>query len=160
MVVDPRAADLELSLLSLFAGWAMTETVRRRMAEDGFAEVRFNDGVVIQHLVAEPLSITALAKRMGVSQQAASKAVADMRRRGLLALRRSEDDARVTLLELTDRARAAVAAARTHRAALDAELTDELGAARIAETRATLAAILTRLDADESIRNRRVRPPT
>ena len=149
-----------MSLLSLFAGWAMTETVRRRMAEDGFAEVRFNDGVVIQHLVAEPLSITALAKRMGVSQQAASKAVADMRRRGLLALRRSEDDARVTLLELTDRARAAVAAARTHRAALDAELTEELGAARIAETRATLAAILTRLDADESIRNRRVRPPT
>lgn len=149
-----------MSLLSLFAGWAMTETVRRRMAEDGFAEVRFNDGVVIQHLVAEPLSITALAKRMGVSQQAASKAVADMRRRGLLALRRSEDDARVTLLELTDRAHAAVAAARTHRAALDAELTEELGAARIAETRATLAAILTRLDADESIRNRRVRPPT
>ena len=149
-----------MSLLSLFAGWAMTETVRRRMAEDGFAEVRFNDGVVIQHLVAEPLSITALAKRMGVSQQAASKAVADMRRRGLLALRRSADDARVTLLELTDRARAAVAAARTHRAALDAELTGELGAARIAETRATLAAILTRLDADESIRNRRVRPPT
>lgn len=158
--MDPRAADLELSLLALFAGWAMTEAVRRRMAADGFGEVRFNDGVVIQHLVGESLSITALARRMGVSQQAASKAVADLRRRGLLAQRRSADDARVTLLELTDRARAAVAAARTHRAALDASLTEELGAARIAETRATLAAILTRLDADESIRNRRVRPPT
>lgn len=158
--MDPTASDLELSLLALFAGWAMTETVRQRMAEDGFPEVRFNDGVVIQHLVAEPRSITALARRMGVSQQAASKAVADMRRRGLLARRRSTEDARVTLLELTDRARAAVAAARTHRAALDAALTEELGAARIAETRATLAAILTRLDADESIRNRRVRPPT
>jgi hypothetical protein len=32
------------------------------------------------------------------------------------------------LLELTDRARAAVEAARTHRARLDAELTAELGA--------------------------------
>ena len=97
---------------------------------------------------------------MGVSQQAASKTVADLRRRGLLARRRSAEDARVTLLELTDRARAAVAAARTHRAALDTALTEELGVARIAETRATPAAILTRLDADESIRNRRVRPPT
>jgi DNA-binding MarR family transcriptional regulator len=160
MVVDPRSADLELSLLALFAGWAMTETVRRRMVADGFGEVRFNDGVVIQHLVAGPLSITALAQRMGVSQQAASKTVADMRGRGLLARRRSADDARVTLLELTDRAHTAIAAARTHRAALDAALTEELGVARIAETRATLAAILTRLDADESIRNRRVRPPT
>lgn len=130
------------------------------MVADGLGEVRFKDGVVIQHLVAGPLSITALAQRMGVSQQAASKTVADMRARGLLARRRSADDARVTLLELTDQARTAIAAARTHRAALDAALTEELGAARIAETRATLAAIVTRLDADESIRNRRVRPPT
>jgi DNA-binding MarR family transcriptional regulator len=160
MVVDPTSADLDLSLLALFAGWAMTETVRRRMVEDGFPEVRFNDGVVIQHLVAEPLSITALAKRMGVTQQAASKTVADMSRRGLLARQRSVADARVSLLELTDRARAAVAAARELRAKLDATLTEEIGATRIAETRAALAAILTSLDADQAIRNRRVRPPT
>jgi DNA-binding MarR family transcriptional regulator len=159
MVVHPTSTDLDLSLLALFAGWAMAETVRQRMASDGFPEVRFNDGVVIQHLVAEPLSITALARRMGVTQQAASKAVADMQRRGLLTGRRSDTDARVTMLELTDRARAAVEAARTHRAALDAELTKEIGAARVAETRTALTEILTRLDADQAIRNRRVRPP-
>lgn len=159
MVVHPTSTDLDLSLLALFAGWAMTETVRQRMAEDGFPEVRFNDGVVIQHLLAEPLSISALAQRMGVTQQAASKTVADMDRRGLLARHRSPADARVTLLDLTDHARAAVEAARGHRAALDASLTEQIGAARIAETRAALTAILTRLDADQSIRNRRVRPP-
>lgn len=159
MVVHLTAADLDLSLLALFAGWAMTETVRRRMAEDGFPEVRFNDGVVVQHLIAEPLSITALARRMDVTQQAASKTVADMTRRGLLARRRSEADGRVTLLELTDRARAAVDAARVHRAALDAELTEEIGAARIAEARAALIEVLGRLDADQAILNRRVRPP-
>jgi DNA-binding MarR family transcriptional regulator len=159
MVVHPTAADLDLSLLALFAGWAMTETVRRRMAEDGFPEVRFNDGVVVQHLLAEPLSITALARRMEVTQQAASKTVADMTRRGLLARRRSDADGRVTLLDLTDRARAAVDAARTHRAALDRELTDAIGADRVAETRAALTEILSRLDADRAILNRRVRPP-
>lgn len=147
-------------MLALFAGWAMTETVRRRMAEDGFPDVRFNDGVVIQHLLAEPLSISALARRMGVTQQAASKAVADMHRRGLLARHRSPTDARSTLLELTEHARAAVEAAREQRAALDAALAEEIGPARIAETRAALTAILTRLDADQAIRNRRVRPPT
>lgn len=158
--MHPTSADLDLSLLALFAGWAMTETVRRRMAEDGFPEVRFNDGVVIQHLVAEPLSITALARRMGVTQQAASKTVADMSRRGLLTRTRSAADARVAVLELTDHARAAVEAARAHRARLDAALTEELGAARVAQTRAALTAILTRLDADQAIRSRRVRPPT
>jgi len=137
----------------------MTETVQRRLASDGFPEVRFNDGVVIQHLLAEPLSITALARRMGVTQQAASKAVADMTRRGLLARHRSSDDARITLLELTDHARAAVEAARTHRAALDAALAAELGADRVAQARAVLTDILGRLDADQAIRNRRVRPP-
>jgi hypothetical protein len=67
----------------------MTETVQQRLASAGFPEVRFNDGVVIQHLLAE-----------------------------------------------------------------------ELGTARVAETRAALTANLSRLDADQAIRNRRVRPPT
>jgi DNA-binding MarR family transcriptional regulator len=159
MVVHPTTANLDLSLLALFAGWAMTETVRRRMAEDGFPEVRFNDGVVVQHLLAEPLSITALARRMDVTQQAASKTVADMTRRGLLVRRRSDADGRVTMLELTERARAAVDTARAQRVSLDEELTEEIGAARIAETRAALTAILGRLDADRAILNRRVRPP-
>jgi DNA-binding MarR family transcriptional regulator len=97
---------------------------------------------------------------MGVTQQAASKTVADMHRRGLLARRRSSADARVTLLDLTEHARAAIEAARTHRAALEAELVVEIGAPRVAETRAALTAILTRLDADQAIRQRRVRPPT
>jgi hypothetical protein len=46
------------------------------------------------------------------------------------------------------------------RAALEAELVAEFGAERIADTRALLAAILTRFDADDAIRNRRVRPPS
>lgn len=138
----------------------MTETVQRRLAEDGFPEVRFNDGVVIQHLLTGPLSISALAQRMGVTQQAASKTVTDMHRRGLLTRDRSATDARVTLLDLTEHARAAVDAARRHRTALDAELTTALGEPRATETRTVLAAILTLLDADQTIRNRRVRPPT
>lgn len=47
--------------------------------------------MVFQHVLAGPLSISALAERMGVAQQAASKAVADLERRGLL--RRAPDPA-------------------------------------------------------------------
>lgn len=151
---------MELSLLSLFAGWAMTAELQRRLAAGGLGDLRFNDGVVIQHVVAGPLSITALAERMGVTQQAASKAVADLERRGLLARRPSPDDARAKLLHLTDHGTAAVEGTRVRRAALEAELAEEFGAERIADARDLLAAILARFDAADAVRNRRVRPPT
>ncbi|HEY7591564.1 MAG TPA: MarR family transcriptional regulator [Actinophytocola sp.] len=159
MVVHLRPADLELSLLALFAGWAMTDELQRRLAADGMGELRFNDGVVIQHVVAGPLSITELAERMGVTQQAASKAVADLERRDLLTRRPSPADARAKLLHLTDHGRAAVEGTRVRRAELEAELVREFGAQRVDEARELLAAILTRFDADDAVRNRRVRPP-
>ncbi|GAA3133385.1 MarR family transcriptional regulator [Planomonospora alba] len=159
MVVNSRTETLDLSLVALFAGWAMTDEVRRRMADDGFGGLRFNDGVVIQHLLQAPLSVTALAERMGVTQQAASKAAGDMERRGLLTREPAPGDARTRLLRLTPHAAAAVEAARAHRATLEAELAERFGADRIAETRAVLAAVLAHLDRDDAVRNRRVRPP-
>lgn len=157
--MHPRPAELELSLLALFAGWAMADELQRRLAADGPGAPRFNDGVVIQHVVAGPLSITTLAERMGVTQQAASKAVADLERRGLLTRTTSPDDGRAKNLALTERAEAAVARTREHRADLEAELATQFGADRLRDARELLAAILTRFDADDAIRHRRVRPP-
>ncbi len=75
MDVDVAVADLDLSDLSLFVGWAMNDELLRRLGADGFGDLRLHDGVVFQHVLAGRLSITALAGRMGVTQQAASKAV-------------------------------------------------------------------------------------
>jgi DNA-binding MarR family transcriptional regulator len=158
MVVHPRPVDLELSLLALFAGWAMADELRRRLVADGYGELRFNDGVIIQHVLAGPLSITSLAERMGVTQQAASKAVADLERRGLLAREPSPDDARTKLLHLTEHGTAAVAGARAHRTGLEAELVAEFGADRVAGARDLLGAVVSRFDAGDAIRNRRARP--
>jgi DNA-binding MarR family transcriptional regulator len=152
-------AGLDFSDLTLFAGWAMGDELLRRLAADGLADLRFNDGVVFQHVLAGPLSITALAGRMGVSQQAASKAVADLERRDLLARRPSGTDGRARLLHLTERGRAAVDAARRHRAALQAELAAALGADRVEHARALLADVLAHLGAVDAVRTRRVRPP-
>jgi len=159
MVVDITAEGLELSLVSLFAGWAMTDEVQRRLADQGYGELRFNDGVVFQHVLAAPLSISALAERMGVTQQAASKAVADLERRGLLTREVAPDDARTRHLHLTERGLASIEAARAHRRNLEAELVEEFGSDEVAATRRLLAAIVTRLGAAEAVRNRRVRPP-
>ncbi|OXM55285.1 MarR family winged helix-turn-helix transcriptional regulator [Amycolatopsis alba] len=159
MVVDPTPSNLDLSLVSLFAGWAMGGEVQRRLTADGLGELRFNDGVVFQHVLAGPLSISALAERMGVTQQAASKAVAELERRGLLRREPDPADARTRLLHLTEQASSAVEASRKHRAALEKELADEFGAERIADAKALLAGILDRYGDPEAIRGRRVLPP-
>ncbi|MFK0247422.1 MarR family winged helix-turn-helix transcriptional regulator [Amycolatopsis azurea] len=159
MVVNPTPSNLDLSLVSLFAGWAMGGEVQRRLTADGHGELRFNDGVVFQHVLAGPLSISALAERMGVTQQAASKAVAELERRGLLRREPDPADARTRLLHLTERAENAVVAAREHRAALEKELADEFGQERVADAKALLAGILGRYGDAEAIRGRRVLPP-
>lgn len=152
-------STLDLSLTALFAGWAMTDEVQRRLAGQDLGDLRFNDGVVIQHVLAAPLSITALAERMGVTQQAASKAVADLERRGLLSREPDPGDARTKLLHLTEHARNAVEATRTLRKELQGELEAEFGTERVEDARALLAAVIGRFGGDGAIRARRVRPP-
>lgn len=159
MVVDPTPETLALSEISVIAGWAMSAEIQRRLADDGFDDLRFADGVLFQHVLAGPLAITELAHRMGVTQQAASKAAADLERRGLLIRRPSPTDARARLLHLTDRGTAAIAAARGHRRALDAELAEALGPDAVAGAGRLLAAVLERLGGADAVRGRRVRPP-
>src|SRR5688572_8092368 len=84
-MADFDPADSDLSLASLFAGWALADELQRRLAADGFDDARFADGVVFQHVIAAAVTIGVLAERLGVSQQAASKSVADLERRGYLA---------------------------------------------------------------------------
>ena len=154
---DLSAADLPLT--ALFAGWAMADEVQRRIAADGMGDLRFADGFVFQHLVPGPLPIGALGERMGVTQQAASKAVADLERRGYVERVAGAEDARVRSVSLTDRGRAAIEAGRRHRTALEGELAERLGPRRVEAARRLLAEAGAALGAEATVRGRRVRPP-
>lgn len=157
MEFDPAAADL--SLASLFAGWALADELQRRLADEGFADSRFADGVVFQHLVAGPVTISTLAEKLGVTQQAASKSVADLWSRGYVSRQPDPADARARQVLLTERGEAVIAAARKHRAELDAEVRQDLGDDRVEEARLLLVELIDRLGASPSLRARAVRPP-
>ena len=154
---DPRDADLPLA--SLFAGWALADEVQRRIAADGLDDLRMADGVVFQHLVPGPQPIGELAARLGVSQQAASKSVADLERRGYVRREADPADGRTRRAALTARGEAAIAAGRRHRAAVEAELAERLGAERVEGARRTLVDVLEALGGTAAVRGRRVRPP-
>ena len=117
------------------------------------------DGVVFQHLVPGPRTIGTLAERLGVSQQAASKAVADLERRGYVRRAADPDDGRARIVALTDRGEDAIAAGRRHRAAVERELAEQLGAERVEAARQTLVDALEALGGSAAVRGRRVRPP-
>ena len=72
------SSQLDLAYLALFLGLRVNELVMKRMAMAGFKGVRESHGYLIQHLIESDRSITELADRMGVTQQAASKAVAEL----------------------------------------------------------------------------------
>lgn len=155
--VDP--ARTGLSLAALFAGWGLADELQRRLSADGFADTRFADGVIFQHLIDGPLTIRALADRLAVTQQAASKSVADLERRRYLTRTVSADDARARLVSLTERGHSVIAAARHHRTTIEAELATRLGPARVAAAQALLSDVIHHLGADHPIRTRQVRPP-
>jgi DNA-binding MarR family transcriptional regulator len=150
---------VDLSLSSLFAGWAMADEIQRRLAADGLADLRFADGFAFQHLVEGPLTIGALADRLEVTQQAASKSVADLERRGYVARTPDLEDARARLVALTERGHAAIEGARRHRAALVAELGERLGPRRVEAASRLLDDVVAELGADAAVRGRRVRAP-
>jgi DNA-binding MarR family transcriptional regulator len=157
MEFDP--ADADLSLASLFTGWALADEIQRRLAADGFEDARFADGVVFQHLVSGPVTISTLAERLGVTQQAASKSVVDLEKRGYLSRVPDPADARARQVVLTARGDAVIAAARKHRSALDAELRQALGDHQVEAARRLLVDVISRLGASPALRARAVRPP-
>jgi DNA-binding MarR family transcriptional regulator len=152
-------ADLDLSLAALFAGYALNDEVQRRLHASGFEGLRFSHGFLVQHLVEGGKPIGALAELMGVTQQAVSKTVRELEALGYVERQAPAADARVRVVTLTARGRAALDAARSARAELVAELRTELGPRRVDGATTVLREVLRTTGTLPAIRGRRVRPP-
>jgi DNA-binding MarR family transcriptional regulator len=151
----PRA-DLVLLLQACNA--ALGDRVLAASRKRAGAAVRYNDGYVFQHLVPGPLSVSDLARRLGVSQQAASQQVADLERRDLVRRRPDPGDKRARPVELTRRAWRAVEAARDERAAIEREVADRLGPTRTRQLLRALGDISDDTGALALLEARRLRP--
>jgi DNA-binding MarR family transcriptional regulator len=156
---DPEPATLDLGHLALFVGYAFAGAVQERIAEAGFEGLRFSHGFVVQHLIDGERTIGELAERLEVTQQAASKTVAELEALGYLERVADPEDARIHRVRLSARGSAVVAATRKARAALERKLEARHGARGVAAARAVLAGVLDSLGGVEAVRGRRVLPP-
>jgi DNA-binding MarR family transcriptional regulator len=155
--VEPGALDL--GHLALFVGYAFAEAVQAKIAEKGFAGLRFSHGFVVQHLVGGERTIGELATRLEVTQQAASKVVVELEGLGYVERVADEGDGRVRRVRLTEQGRAVIAYSRKVRADLERRLAARHGEEALAAVRVLLAEVLESLGGAEAVRRRRVVAP-
>ena len=125
MAYDERQLDLVLA--TLLTGLALNERVLARLVAAGHGDVRFSHGFVFQHLIDGPLPVGALARRLGVSQQAASKAAAELERLGYLERVACPEDGRAKIIRLTPRGRDAALTGRRIFSEIEAEWAEQIG---------------------------------
>lgn len=135
------AADLDTATLLSLAGSLADTTVLSALHDRGFDVTRAH-GYVFQRLLTGDQTIGALAEVLGMTQQGASKHVAELERLGLVARRVSPEDARARIVALTDSGRSAIHAAREARRAFDDRLRSLIGAEDVAVMRRSLGVLL------------------
>jgi DNA-binding MarR family transcriptional regulator len=153
---EPLEDDVVL-LLQACSNWLGDQVLDRVRTEAGDA-VRYGDGYVFQHLIPGPMSITALAHRLGVTQQAASKQVADMEARRLVRRRQDPADGRAKLVELSNRGWRVVRAGRAARRELGDQVSAALGERKAAALLRSLRELSDHTGAVEHMAQRRLRP--
>ena len=149
----------DAALMVMVAARLVAERVLADLVEAGFDDTREGDGYVFQLLQQGSASVSEVAEHLGISQQGASKSVADLERRGYVRRRPSTVDGRVRRVELTDRAWAVIDEARRGRARLGAEIDERLGVRNAAGFRRSLVAVAESLGAADVLARRAVPPP-
>lgn len=135
------AVDLDLPSLVTLAGPGVTRILIERLDAAGFPGIKPSHGYVMQRLVDDEPTITSLARSLRMTQQGASKQVADLASLGYVERVVAEGDQRSRRVRLTAAGRGLLAAGRRERAALEAALVDRVGAECLTQTKVALAAL-------------------
>jgi DNA-binding MarR family transcriptional regulator len=161
MVVKARPASpagLDLAYLALFLGMRANQLVLEQLKAAGFKNARESHGYVMQHLIEKERSITELAERMEVTQQAASKVVAELAELGIFEISPSSDR-RAKKVRLTLRGWSLVRLGRQIRRQIEGRLIRAAGEEQYRSAKSILSTCLEALGGMERIRMRRIQPP-
>lgn len=128
----------DLGILLALGYQGFVRRLHEALAERGYDDLARSDGYVFRALADTPLTTSALAAQLGITKQGAAQVVDDMTARGYLSSRPHPDDARARLLELSERGRGALAAARAFHRRYERALAREHGAQAVAILRSLL----------------------
>jgi DNA-binding MarR family transcriptional regulator len=154
-------SELDLPTLALLAGTGAATLLLERITQAGYSGVRPSHGYVIQRLVENEPTISALAASLGMTQQGASKQVKDLEEGGYVERLSAEGgDQRTRHVRLTQRGRGLLETGRRARAELEAEVAERIGDEALRAAKHALAALLEIAGLDDRVRTRTVPAPT
>jgi DNA-binding MarR family transcriptional regulator len=134
--------DVPLPALLRATRGVYTNAVRRAQSRIGCADLPATGDIIVSAMGWNGGSLESVVRWLGVSKQAVSQAVDTLVDRGYLERARDPTDRRRVKLSLTDRGEGAARAARSAIEQIDRELSARMGPRGIAQTRATLLALL------------------
>jgi DNA-binding MarR family transcriptional regulator len=135
----------QLGSLLRLASQAMIERFAAWIADSKFEGIQPAHSAAIQPLwdLPDGSRITALARAARITKQSMSTLVTELEAAGYLERVEDPDDARASRVRLTAQGRAYGRAVRAFARSIEAEWAERIGAARIAELRATLEVLRT-----------------
>ncbi|TIC81292.1 hypothetical protein E8D34_18025 [Nocardioides sp. GY 10113] len=130
-------------LLSL-ASVTFAQELRDHMHDAGFIGFTTRTGFVLRLLLTEPLSLRGLADRLHMTPQATLKLVDGMALAGFVDRATSMRDRRLRMVQVNDRGRAALDAAKGFHQKFELDLAADVGEAAAADVRRALELLANR----------------
>src|SRR5215475_3848969 len=138
--------DATLYRLMLRASEAERRETLSRLRQRGYQDVTNTDTALLANLDTDDTTISALARRCGVSRQAASQQLALLAQRGYISRKPDPADSRAILVRRTDRGNALLRDALEVVAEIEAEYAGVLGADRLAALKELLTDLVGHAD--------------
>jgi DNA-binding MarR family transcriptional regulator len=157
--VSSSAPALDLAQTLSLLGARVDDHVLSTLREAGMTGLRPGHGYFVQRLLVGPATASDMARSLGISQQAASKAVRELVDLGYAEFTTDDTDRRRKATTLTDRGREAIELTRATRAEVHERVRRAVGADRFETALGVLAEAMSLLGLDEAVRARQVRPP-
>ncbi len=152
-----KTEPADLGIMLTLALRCFVDGLHQGLGGQGFQDLRPPFGVIFRALRDGPLTLTALAARLGVTKQSAAKLVDEMVAKGLIERSDSDLDGRAKLLGLTDRGRLAMATAIGVGKDIERRLVDAVGPDEEQQFRRTMEAFIHLFGGGEDLIHRRSR---
>src|SRR5450830_2171701 len=143
-----KEAVVDIGILLNVAFGVFKRDLHRHLAGRGFDDVGSSFGYVFRLLDRAPNNLQGVAAALGITAQGALKIVNDMVEKGYVARRDDPHDGPMKWLELTRRAREAMAQARHFHRQYERGLARRLGEAQVSALRTVLEDIHARAEAE------------
>ena len=157
--VRVQTTEIDLPTLVSLAGPGVTDHLLARVVDGGFSGVKRSHGYVIQRLVNDEPTITALAHALGMTQQGASKQVTELETLGLVERYTVPGDQRVRRVRLSSKGEELLAAGRHQRQDLERALVEQVGRECVDQARIAVAGLLDLIGLGEQVPSRSVPMP-